>query len=153
MQTMLIAQRIYDVYWIDKWHASPYYGTVISPSSGRLQAQKWLKRVFRQPTGFYIHTQHEDGSWGFFQKAQQKRPLDALTALLHYKRYKPVDPDILHQGRLTWPMPIKKRILLILNFGSENAYTRPMNVVRSLAILAALILYNETFGHSTYSAP
>lgn len=153
MRKMLITRRIYDVYWIDKWHASPYYGTVHA-LVGLLQEGTQMVEACTQTVDWLIHTQRPDGSWGFFEESTAEETAYALTALLHYNMHKPIDADILHRGAAYLAYAC-----LAYNNRKNNGYPElwigkclyaPYDVIRS-AILSALILYNEIFGHSTYS--
>ncbi len=156
MRTTLLTRRIYDVYWIDKWHASPYYGT-LHALVGLLKEGPQVVEGCTQTADWIIHTQRGDGSWGFFQENTAEETAYALITLLHYNRYKPVNPDVLHRGAAYLAYAY-----LAYNYEkAETVYPElwigkclyaPYDVIRS-AILAALILYNETFGHSTYSSP
>lgn len=82
----LIDQQIDGLYWIDKWHISPYYATAhvirvldelptgererIEPTIAR--AREWLRQ-----------TQNSDGSWGFYGQSTAEETAYALLALAH----------------------------------------------------------------------
>lgn len=151
VRRMLITQRIYDVYWIDKWHASPYYGTVHA-LVGLLEEGPEMIEACAQTVDWIIHTQRADGSWGFFPESTAEETAYALTALLHYSRYKSINPDVLHRGAAY----LAYAYLAYSYKAANTAYPElwigkclyaPYDVIRS-AVLAALILYNETFGRS-----
>lgn len=144
---MLLSKRVFDVYWIDKWHASPYYATAHVFFS-LLQGDFYLPYFCHPTADWLLHTQHPDGSWGFFQQGTAEETAYALTALLQYNRYKRVDQEALHRGAAYLEAHYQG--------AAEANYPElwigkclyvPYEVVRS-AILAALILYKETFGHS-----
>lgn len=141
---MLLDNRTFKTYWIDKWHTSPYYGTA-HVLVGLLREEACLVSACRHTVDWLLHTQREDGSWGFFWQGTAEETAYALIALLHYNRYEPVDPDILHRGAA---------YLERMYRGADSSYPElwigkclyvPHDVVRS-AILAALILYGETRG-------
>ena len=143
---MLLANRKYNLYWTDKWHSSPYYATAHTLIE-LLKEGDYLASACCHTVDWILHTQHDDGSWGFFQHGTAEETAYALTALLNYNRYEPVDPDILHRGAA---------YLACMHRGTDSTYPElwlgkdlyvPRDVVRS-AILAALILYDETFGRS-----
>jgi halimadienyl-diphosphate synthase len=143
---MLLDNRTFKTYWIDKWHTSPYYGTA-HVLVGLLREEACLVSACRHTVDWLLHTQREDGSWGFFWQGTAEETAYALIALLHYNRYEPVDPDILHRGAA---------YLERMYRGADSSYPElwigkclyvPHDVVRS-AILAALILYDETRGSS-----
>jgi halimadienyl-diphosphate synthase len=56
----LARSRIEGQYWVDKWHASPYYATerAISALAGL------SPELVRPAVNWVLATQHEDGSWG-----------------------------------------------------------------------------------------
>jgi len=142
----LMAHRIFDTYWMDKWHASPYYATAhvlggiarcapeILPECGR--AIEWI-----------IHTQREDGSWGFFHQSTAEETAYALIALLLCREQFSAPEDILKQGVYFLHQEMSN--------GLDNYYYPPLwlgkplyvphDIVQS-SVLAALILYEETFG-------
>jgi halimadienyl-diphosphate synthase len=140
----LLDSRQYDLYWTDKWHASPYYATSHA-LVGLLNGETFLVQACHHTIDWLIHTQRQDGSWGFYQQGTAEETAYVLTALLHYNRYERVDPDILHRGA---------DYLVRTYQGAGSTYPElwlaktiyaPCDIVRS-AILAALILYSETFG-------
>jgi len=79
-----IDQQVADLYWIDKWHISPYYATAhalrvfaelpsalserVAPAAGR--ALEWIR-----------HTQRGDGSWGFYDQPSLEETAYGLLAL------------------------------------------------------------------------
>lgn len=143
----LVAERKYDLYWIDKWHISPYYATAHALVA-LLQtncANAALESVCCDTADWLVNTQQADGSWGFFQQGTAEETAYALTALLYCHRRKPVNESVLRRGaaclQRTYRGPYGKYPELWIG---KCLYT-PLDVVRS-AILAALILYEETFG-------
>ena len=156
LRTALLTRRIYDVYWIDKWHASPYYGT-LHALVGLLKDGPAMLDACAQTAEWIMHTQRSDGSWGFFPESTAEETAYALTALLYYHRYKPINLDILHRAAayLAYaylPYHYNKTNMVYPELWIGKCLYAPYDVIRS-AILAALILYNETFGTSTYSSP
>lgn len=133
------------MYWTDKWHASPYYATAHALVA-LLREGDYLAHACRHTVNWLLHTQRKDGSWGFFGKGTAEETAYVLTALLHYNRYEAIDPGILHQGA----------DYLMHTYSSTNSsypalwiakcLYAPYEIIRS-AILAAIILYNNTLGH------
>jgi len=141
----LMSNRTFDTYWVDKWHASPYYATAhvlvgISKSAPGLlcechNAVEWL-----------AHTQREDGSWGFFDRGTVEETAYVLTALLYSIRLFSIDRDLLRRSvaylyRETGgqfddyhypPLWIGKPLYV------------PHDIVQA-SVLSALMLYEETF--------
>ncbi len=140
---MLLNNRKYNMYWTDKWHSSPYYAT----SHALLALFKegsYLIQAYQHTIDWLLHTQREDGSWGFFDRGTAEETAYVLTTLLHYNRLDPIDQKVLHRSAN----------YLARAYGDSNAIYSPLwivkclyapkNIIRS-AILAALILYQETF--------
>ena len=140
---MLLDQRQFDVYWVDKWHASPYYATAHA-LVGLLQGDFHLF-YFCQPTvDWILHTQRDDGSWGFFKDGTAEETAYALTALLHYHRYKPIDPEVLKRGVAYLAQAHAERQPYPDLWIGKCLFTPP-DIVRA-AILTALLLYEDMFG-------
>jgi halimadienyl-diphosphate synthase len=139
---MLLNNRTYNMYWTDKWHASPYYATAHALLA-LLREGDYLAHACGHTVNWLLHTQRDDGSWGFFGRGTAEETAYVLTALLHYNRYEAVDPDILHRGA---------DYLIHTYSNTKSSYPAlwiakclyaPYEVIRS-AILAAIILYNKS---------
>jgi halimadienyl-diphosphate synthase len=144
--TMLLAARQYYSYWTDKWHASPYYATAHVIIS-LLQADEPLFSECIPSIEWLVHMQRHDGSWGYFDVSTVEETAYALLALLHYHRkFDTLDVEALKKGAA---------FLNRMGLGqSEDTYPdlwiakalfAPKDVIKS-AILAALLLYEDTFG-------
>lgn len=142
----LLANRKYNIYWTDKWHASPYYATAHTLIA-LLKEGTYLAGACCHTVDWILHTQRNDGSWGFFERGTAEETACALTALLYYNRYESIDLEVLHRGAAYLESTHK---------GANSTYPElwlgkdlyvPLDVVRS-AILSALILYDETLGRS-----
>jgi halimadienyl-diphosphate synthase len=140
----LLDNRIFNTYWIDKWHTSPYYATS-HVMVGLLRSGTYLTHELQYTADWLVHTQRPDGSWGFFNIGTAEETAYALIALLHFHQDEPVDKNVLHAGAAY----LAERYL-----NGHHSYPElwigkclyvPYDVVRS-AILAALILYEDTFG-------
>ncbi len=144
--TMLLDNHEYHMYWVDKWHASPYY-TTTHVLVALLREAPYVAHACRHTVDWIMHTQREDGSWGFFESGTPEETAYALTALLHCNRYEPVDPDALHRGADYLAHAHQETDSAYPEFWIAKCLFAPYDVIRS-AILAALILYDETFGRS-----
>jgi halimadienyl-diphosphate synthase len=142
----LLEKRSFELYWIDKWHTSPYYATAYTVVA-LLAEEHYLENAYQPAIDWLLHTQNDDGSWGFFQRGTIEETAYALTALLHYSRRHPVDRAVLHRGAA---------YLARFHNGLESKYPElwigkdlfvPHDVVRS-AVLSALILYEDTLGRT-----
>jgi halimadienyl-diphosphate synthase len=139
----LLDNRIFNIYWIDKWHASPYYATT-HVLVGLLRGGSYLLQVCRYTVDWILHNQREDGSWGFYDQGTPEETAYALLSLLHFHRYEPLRVDVLHQAAayLVRTYPTLETDHPELWIG--KCLYIPHDLVRS-TILAALMLYEDTF--------
>ena len=142
----LMANRVFDTYWTDKWHASPYYATAHALVGITRAAPRILDECHRT-VAWLTHTQQKDGSWGFFNQGTSEETAYALITLLYCSRRFSIDKDILRRGAA---------YLLEKTINQQNDDHHPplwigkplfvpYDIVQA-AILAALMLYKETFG-------
>ena len=143
--TMLLANQHYRSFWVDKWHASPYYATA-HVLVALMDAQEPLLSECQYSIDWLLHTQRADGSWGYFGQGTAEETAYAVLALLHYHRQaKAIDVEALRRaGEYLRPV--------IHDAGHEypelwiaKTLYAPESIVRS-AILAAAMLYEETLG-------
>jgi halimadienyl-diphosphate synthase len=143
----LMANRVFDTYWVDKWHTSPYYATT-HVLVGICRAAPELLDECHRTVEWLMHTQREDGSWGFFDRGTVEETAYAMIALLHYHR---------HRSRLVDSMVLEKgaRFIYQMCEGSESEtwYPRlyiekclytPQDIVHA-TVLASIILYAKDF--------
>jgi halimadienyl-diphosphate synthase len=80
----VVDQQVRGLYWIDKWHISPYYATshalclhhaLPAPLARRLDP------VMERARGWLRQTQNEDGSWGFYGASTAEETAYGLLAL------------------------------------------------------------------------
>jgi halimadienyl-diphosphate synthase len=141
---MLLDNREYDTYWTDKWHASPYYATAHALVA-LLREKSYLAYACQHTVEWLLHTQRDDGSWGFYDQSTAEETAYALTALLHYNQHERIDQDVLHQGAAYLVHNYQENNISYPEFWIGKDLFVPYEVVRS-AILATLILYEEIFG-------
>jgi halimadienyl-diphosphate synthase len=142
----LLDNRKYNVFWVDKWHASPYYATAHALVA-LLKGGGPMALAHRHVVDWCLHTQRDDGSWGFYERGTPEETAYALTALLHCHRFEPIELDVLHRGADYLACTYQGDDSAHPEFWIAKCLFTPYAVVRS-AILSALILYNETFGRS-----
>lgn len=74
---LLISTQDEGGYWMDKWHASPYYGTSC--------AVRALGEAYRDKVGrgvkWILETQRPDGSWGAYRRGTPEETAYALQTL------------------------------------------------------------------------
>ncbi len=140
----LLANRVYDTYWTDKWHASPYYATAHIVIS-LLREGSYLIHAYTHSIDWLVHTQRHDGSWGFFDEGTAEETAYVLMALVHWHRHCPLtNVDVFHRAAdyLTRAYAEPDSTYPGLYIG--KVLFAPYDVIRA-AILSALILYAETF--------
>ena len=80
----LASQQIEGLYWIDKWHISPYYATAhalcILKELPRQQASR-MKPLVERSREWLRYTQNADGSWGFYSEPTLEETAYGLLAL------------------------------------------------------------------------
>ncbi|MCA9988239.1 MAG: hypothetical protein KDE09_04925 [Anaerolineales bacterium] len=80
----LASKQIEGLYWIDKWHVSPYYATAhalsILKELPRQQASR-MKPLVERSREWLRHTQNADGSWGFYGEPTVEETAYGLLAL------------------------------------------------------------------------
>ncbi len=80
----LASQQIDGLYWIDKWHISPYYATahalcILTELDSRMAFR--MRPLIEQSREWIRNTQNQDGSWGFYNQPTLEETAYALLAL------------------------------------------------------------------------
>jgi halimadienyl-diphosphate synthase len=140
----LLDNRLYDIYWIDKWHTSPYYATS-HVLIGLLREGFYLVHSCRDSIDWLLHTQRRDGSWGFFETGTAEETAYVLTALLHYHQRDPIDTEILQRGAAYLLQTYQAANPTYPALWIDKCLYVPHDVVHA-SVLAALLLYEESFG-------
>lgn len=144
----LLNNREYNVYWKDKWHASPYYTTSHALLALLPQGSSVI-HACHHAVDWLTHTQHNDGSWGYFGVGTLEETAYTLTALLHYNRYQQIDLGSIHSGVhyliKTYEEFKTKLDLACPELWIAKSLFAPYDVIRS-AVLSTLIVYNKMFG-------
>ena len=143
---MLLDNRRYKMYWTDKWHASPYYSTSHALVA-MLKEGSYMAHACHDSIDWIVHTQRDDGSWGFFDHGTAEETAYAMTALLHYHALEPLDQDMLHRGASALARNYEVVNPAYPELWISKCLFAPTDIIRS-AVLSALILYGETFGRS-----
>ena len=83
-------------YWLDKWHASPYY-----PTAHAVIALIGVDHdLARSAVQWILDTKRPDGSWGYYDRPTAEETAYCLQALSMYDRHvEPVDREVLARGR------------------------------------------------------
>ena len=142
----LLEKRSYELYWTDKWHASPYYVTAHAVVA-LLAEEHYLEHAYQPAIDWLLHTQNDDGSWGFFQVGTLEETSYALIALLHYSRRHSLDRDVLHRGAAYLARFHTGPGAMYPEFWIGKDLFVPYDVVRA-GVLAALLLYEGTVGRA-----
>lgn len=140
----LLDQQLYQSYWIDKWHASPYYATA-HVLIALLKEQEYQLVNHSQAIDWMLHMQREDGSWGYFGRGTFEETAYVLLALLHYHRHiAPIKADVLRRGAAYLAPAIQTTPHYPQMWIAKTLYA-PEGII-SAAIWAALALYEQTMG-------
>lgn len=141
---MLLNSRKYNMYWTDKWHASPYYVTAHVLVGLLSQKREYLAYACSHTIDWILHTQREDGSWGFFDKGTAEETAYALIALLHYHQHQSLDVNVIHKGVEFLKKSYNDKALNYPEFWIGKDLFAPFDVIRSV-ILAVFVLYEKMF--------
>lgn len=130
--------QIRDTFWMDKWHASPYYPT----SHAIIVAQGLDDELCQIAIQWLLDTQKQDGSWGFYGISTSEETAYCLQALAWWEIFgqKPLIPKTTLASAANWLMDNRQSPLAPLWIG--KALYCPEKVVES-AILSSLILAKQ----------
>jgi hypothetical protein len=123
------------LYWIDKWHASPYYPT----SRAVIGCIGYANALIEGTIQWILETQKLDGAWGYYGSTAEETAY-CLQALMMWKRHGGEVPDDALKRGETWLMQNADPPYASLWIG--KCLYCPELVVRS-AILSALALAEE----------
>jgi halimadienyl-diphosphate synthase len=140
----LLDNRIFNTYWIDKWHASPFYATA-HVLIGLLREGEYLAHACQHTVDWLLHTQRVDGSWGFFHHGTVEETAYVLTALLHYAAHAPVNKETLRRAAAYLAQTFQADTPVYPALWIDKCLYVPHDVVHA-AVLAALILYEQVCG-------
>jgi halimadienyl-diphosphate synthase len=142
--SMLLATQEYQSYWIDKWHVSPYYATS-HVLVAMITTREPLLSECLNSIQWFLHTQRDDGSWGYFDRGTAEETAYALLTLLHFHRdIGPVDGEVLRHGASFLRRSVEDERPHPALWIAKTLYA-PESIVQA-AILAATHLYQDTFG-------
>ena len=132
----LRAKQTSEGYWIDKWHASPYYATahLIIACAG------YYDNFVRKAVDWVLSTQNEDGSWGIYIPTAEETAY-CLQALNIWERYGYEIPDKVLDRGVGWLKNHRHMSYPPLWIG--KCLYAPLLVIRS-AILSALLMAEQT---------
>jgi halimadienyl-diphosphate synthase len=131
-----------ELFWMDKWHASPYYTTAhaIIASAG------YDNDLVERAVQWILDTQNADGSWGYYLPTAEETAY-CLQALCIWQRSgKQVSSEVLRRGA-AWLDGRTEPPYTLLWIG-KSLYA-PILVIRS-AILSALRLVTEEISFDGY---
>jgi halimadienyl-diphosphate synthase len=145
IKRMLLSERRFNLFWTDKWHASPFYATSHALVS-LLDSKPPIHPDFLDTVDWMIHNQRDDGSWGFFNRGTAEETAYALLALQQAYRFGLVPSDVLKKGvdfllehgGLTDLQPRYVELWL------GKCLYAPYDIIRS-AILAAMLRHEQMF--------
>jgi halimadienyl-diphosphate synthase len=125
-------------FWVDKWHASPYYPT----AHAVIACAGYADALVGDAISWILATQNVDGSWGYYAPTAEETAY-CLQALVVWRRHGgPVAGDVLRQGA-AWLAEHAEPPYPPLWIG--KCLYCPVLVVRS-AVLSALMLVAQEGG-------
>lgn len=77
------------IYWIDKWHISPYYATshaIVALNDTPHRPDSRIAAMVSTAIDWIVRTQHEDGAWGFYGTPTVEETAYAVMALQYSRR-------------------------------------------------------------------
>jgi halimadienyl-diphosphate synthase len=126
--------QLYDAYWFDKWHISPYYML----SHAIIATVGCDDELAREAVSWIVDTQREDGTWGYFGSTAEETAYCLQALILYHREVDPLEPAVLYH-----PAQYLYRQYLSQNHPAmwiEKCLYTPPQIVRS-AMLSALRMY------------
>ncbi len=123
-------------FWLDKWHASPYYPT----AHAIIAAIDYEDEIAREAVDWILSTQEEDGSWGYYAMPTAEETAYCLQALAAWNRRKGGVPRHAFERGSAWLREHADPPYPPLWIG--KCLYCPVLVVRS-AVLSALTMASE----------
>ena len=146
--TAIMANLTYDLYWIDKWHGSPYYATSHAIIALLEEGSASTTLACSSSIEWLLHSQQPNGAWGFFQMSTAEETAYALVALLHYYRCcHMTQRDVLQRAAAYLAAHVNDPVEKYPPLYIGKVLYAPYDVIRA-TILSALILYEDTFGRA-----
>jgi halimadienyl-diphosphate synthase len=93
----LFNAQVSQLYWHDKWHASPYYAT----SHAIIAGAGYVDWLVEDAVYWLLTTQNQDGSWGYYSPTAEETAY-CLQALAIWKRNGHAVPDEALQRGAAW---------------------------------------------------
>ena len=135
VKNFLNRSKLFDMFWFDKWHVSPYYPT----AHAIIACAGYMDSLVDQAISWIIETQNQNGSWGYYLPTAEETAY-CLQALYIWRQNGGDVPQPVLLNGVKWlleqceppypPMWISKSLYC------------PELVIRS-AILSALILAEQ----------
>jgi len=123
-------------FWLDKWHASPYYPT----AHAVIASVGYDNEIIDKAVNWILKTQEENGSWGFYNLPTAEETAYCLQALAIWNRRKGGVPRHVFERGAAWLAEHTEPPYPPLWIG--KCLYCPVLVVRS-AVLSALMLVDE----------
>ncbi len=79
----LESTQVANAFWMDKWHASPYYAT----SHALIICADYKAPFLKSAVEWVLRTQNKDGSWGYYEVPTAEETAYSLQALAIWLRY------------------------------------------------------------------
>jgi len=89
--------RVDGKFWLDKWHASPYYAT----AHVVIAMMDYTDDCVADAISWILETQHEDGSWGHYMPTAEETAY-CLQALIVWQQHGNVLPEAVLNRGVAW---------------------------------------------------
>jgi halimadienyl-diphosphate synthase len=80
--SFLQSNRVGDIFWADKWHASPYYST----AHAIIACAGYVNGLAEPAVDWIVRTQNRNGSWGYYTQPTAEETAYCLQALAIWKQ-------------------------------------------------------------------
>ena len=87
--------RIEDMYWFDKWHASPYYAT----NQAVVACSGYADSILENAIEWIIQTQKKDGAWGYYLSTAEETAYCLQALSICKLNGKSIPIEILKRGK------------------------------------------------------
>lgn len=140
----ILSQQKYQTFWIDKWHISPFYASAHTLIALMTIGEHHLLEYSNFIT-WLLHTQREDGSWGYFDRGTREETALAVLTLMHYHDLvQEINPDIIHRAMEYLEGAEEKNLPFEELYIGKVLYA-PIDVIKAL-LFSAKYRYKNTIG-------
>jgi halimadienyl-diphosphate synthase len=86
--------QLYNAFWFDKWHVSPYYVM----SHAIIATIGYDNELAGEMVNCFLDTQRQDGSWGYFGSTSEETAYCLQALIQYHKQVKLLRPAVLYHA-------------------------------------------------------